>query len=676
MLRAKGFVGLAVASALAFVVEFSPADGRVAASQPGSDPGPAKASSVGGRITLSNGAFAASWTVSQRHLAFAGFDDLQDGRKVALPPSAFGLTLADGRAIQAADMTVVGEPRVERLSADSHASRLAERFGGRQVVVVLESPNPRLRATWRGVLRDGSNYLRQVVTLEALSGDAAIGEVRLLDIDLPDARVVGTVKGSPIVSNDVFLGFEHPLSETRTAGTHIVAFLPRKIPLRAGSPVSYSSVIGIVQPGQLRRDFLRYVERERAHPYRTFLHYNSWYDLGYFTPYDEPGALDRINAFGQQLHVQRGVTLDSYLFDDGWDDHASLWHFNSGFPHGFTPLRDAAAKYGAAPGIWLSPWGGYGKPRDERLQHGREEGFETNRQGFALSGPKYFERFRDTCLQLIRDDGINQFKIDGTGNANSVIPGSRFDSDFAAAISLMSDMRAASPNLYVNLTTGTYPSPFWLAYADSIWRGGSDHDFAGVGTYRQQWITYRDGATYNGVVKPGPLFPLNSLMLHGLIYAQYAKNLNTDPGDDFTSEVHDYFGTGTQLQEMYITPSLLSAKNWDAIAQAAKWSRANAATLLDTHWIGGDPRQLQVYGWAAWSPTKGILTLRNPSDKPQSFVVDVQQAFELPPGAATAYRMRDVYDAASAAIELRAGQPHVFELKPFEVVTLQGDPHR
>ena len=139
----------------------------------------------------------------------------------------------------------------------------------------------------------------------------------------------------------------------------------------------------------------------------------------------------------------------------------------------------------------------------------------------------------------------------------------------------------------MNLTTGTYPSPFWLAIADSIWRGGEDHDFAGVGTFRQRWITYRDADTYAGVVSKGPLFPLNSLMLHGVIYAKFAKNLDTDPGDDFTSDVRDYFGSGTQLQEMYITPALLSDANWDALAEAARWSRSNAATLADTHWIGG-----------------------------------------------------------------------------------------
>jgi len=37
-------------------------------------------------------------------------------------------------------------------------------------------------------------------------------------------------------------------------------------------------------------------------------------------------------------------------------------------------------------------------------------------------------------LDFIQKDGINQFKIDGTGNVDSVFPGSGFDSDFAAAI--------------------------------------------------------------------------------------------------------------------------------------------------------------------------------------------------------------------------------------------------
>ncbi len=62
-------------------------------------------------------------------------------------------------------------------------------------------------------------------------------------------------------------------------------------------------------------------------------------------------------------------------------------------------------------------------------------------------------------------------------------------------------------------------------------------------------------------------------MLHGIIYAKHAKNLDSDSQGDFQNEVRDYFGNGTQLQEMYITPALLSSANWDTLAEAAKWSR-------------------------------------------------------------------------------------------------------
>jgi hypothetical protein len=93
-------------------------------------------------------------------------------------------------------------------------------------------------------------------------------------------------------------------------------------------------------------------------------------------------------------------------------------------------------------------------------------------------------------------------------------------------------------------------------------------------------------------------------MLHGLIFARDAERLASDPGHDFSDEVHSYFGTGTHLQEMYITPTLLRSKDWDVLAEAAKWSRENAKTLEDSHWIGGDPALLEVYGWAAWSRRK------------------------------------------------------------------------
>jgi hypothetical protein len=586
----------------------------------------------------------------------------------------FTLLLGDGSVFAASALKIVAAPKLVGLTAQPAASRLSDRSPGKAVVVELEDELGRLHVTWQVILRDGSNYVRQEVAVAAKTSDVPVREVRLLDWYSPAARVIGTVKGSPIVAGPIFAGIEDPLSSCAVAGGRARCWVERELPLKAGQTVTYSSVIGTTSAGQLRRGFLHYVERERAHPYRTFLHYNSWYDLGYFNKYDEVGALQVIKTFGTELTQKRGVPINSFLFDDGWDDPATLWQFHSEFPNGFTKLREAAASYGAAPGAWMSPWGGYGKPKQQRVDAGRNAGYEIVDNGFALSGPKYYAAFRDTCVKFVRDYGVNQFKFDGTGNADRVVPGSQFESDFAAAIHLIGELRGLKPDLFINLTTGTYPSPFWVRYADSIWRGGEDHDFLGVGPRREQWITYRDADTYEHVVLSGPLFPLNSLMLHGIIYARHAKDLATDPQGDFKHEVRDYFGNGTQLQEMYVTPSLLSASDWDNLAEAAKWSRENADVLVDTHWIGGDPAQLEAYGWASWSPRKAILVLRNPADNPRTITLDIAQAFELPANSARRYTLHSPWkeDEKQASVRVDAGLPYTFSLQPFEVLVLEG----
>jgi hypothetical protein len=520
--------------------------------------------------------------------------------------------------------------------------------------------------------------MRQEITLRALARPVDIAEVRLFDFKVPGTHVVGKVPGSPLVVGSFFFGFESPLAVSAVQNERATAVLERTLPLAAGRSITYSSVIGVAAPGQLRRDFLAYLEQERAHPYRTFLHYNSWYDLGRGERYTEASALDRVHAYGEELVRKRGITMDSFLFDDGWDSTQSLWEFSSGFPNGFSNVHKAAAQYGFGIGVWLSPWGGYEAAKTERMAAAERAGFETVQGGLALSGPRYYELFENACLQMITKYGVNQFKFDGTGNASQVFPGSLFDSDFSAAIHLIEKLRQQDSGIFINLTTGTQPSPFWLRYADSIWRGGEDYGFDGVGSWRQKWITYRDEQTYRNVVEGGPLFPLNSLMLHGIIYADKADQLSADPNDDYTDEVRSYFGSGTQLQEMYITPSLLSQQNWDVLAEAARWSRTNAAVLKDTHWIGGDPAKLQVYGWASWMPRKGVLVLRNPSDNEQIIRIKLQDAFELPPEAVQVYSAKSPWkdDASRPAFLLRAQEAYEFHLAPFEVLTLDLAPQQ
>ncbi|MGH8182964.1 MAG: enterotoxin, partial [Rhodanobacteraceae bacterium] len=365
----------------------------------------------------------------------------------------FSLTLKGGNTLATSDFKLQGGLRETALPVDAKAARLMEHFPGKAVEGRFLGPKGHIRIDWKLVQREGSDYLREIVTITALDEDAAITKVSLFGANAPDAFVDGTVDGSPVVSHDDWLGFEHPMSKADAWRGKVKLWIERTLPLPKGQSVTYSAVIGVARAGQMRRDFGNYIQRERAHPYRPFLHYESWYDLGFFTPYTEAGALDRINTFGEELAEKRHVKIDSFVFDDGWDDYSGSWKFSKAFPHGFVPLCKAAKKYGAAPGVWLSPWGGYGKPRKERVANGQKLGYGVVDGGLALSAPKYWKRFHHVVMTLLNDDCINDFKFDGTGNVNSVYPGSRFDSDFAAAIQLIKDIRADKPDTFINLTT-------------------------------------------------------------------------------------------------------------------------------------------------------------------------------------------------------------------------------
>ena len=641
------------------------------------DPGHADCQQTANAVVLRNAALRFELSKADGGLLKpAQFENGFTHATQALDGQLFSLNVRGGKPLSAAQFQLDGAVACSTVAAVPNAARAADRRAGVALNARFKDTASGMQVEWQAVLRDGTNYVREQLSFTATKGAIDVASVKLIDFKLDKPWVNGDTDGSPLISGENFFGFEHPMAQTQALDGRGSAWLKRVLPMREGVAARYSAVLGAAPAGQLRRGFQAYLENERATPFRTFLHYNSWYDIGYFTPYTEAEAVGVIKAYGEKLVRQRGVKMDSFLFDDGWDDKTNLWKFSKDFPQGFSPVREAAQAIGAEPGIWLSPWGGYGPPREERLKTARAAGYEVDDQGLALSGKKYFPLFHDTTVNLLKQYGINQFKLDGTGSPDKVTPGSDFDSDFSAAISLIDDLRAIKPDLFINLTTGTWPSPFWLRTADSIWRGGEDHKFAGVGTNRQRWITYRDRDTFGGIVRQGPLFPLNSLMLHGMIYARKAHGLNTDPANDFPDEVHSYFASGTGLQEMYISPDLLTEKNWDTLAESANWARANAVTLRDSHWIGGDPTRLEVYGWASWSPGHAIVTLRNPSDRPQRFVLQLDHALELPVSEPTRWTASPAFDAAGKKLALQAAKPQTLTLKPFEVLVWNLTPSR
>ena len=94
---------------------------------------------------------------------------------------------------------------------------------------------------------------------------------------------------------------------------------------------------------------------------------------------------------------------------------------------------------------------------------------------------------------------------------------------------------------------------------------------------------------------------------------------------------------------------MLTSNSWDQLAQAALWARTNAATLIDSHWIGGNPNDLEIYGWASWSPPRAFSSCAIRRLNPASISLDIGHAFELPPGAATRYDLVRAYPISGPA---------------------------
>jgi len=643
----------------------------------GTKPGKAAASTGGGWFTLKNKCLSVKLISGKGTISIGDFS-AQHNTPLSLKGSPlFQLELKDGTVISSADFKLAAAPEILKIEGSKQAVKLADKEDGEEITAEFLSEKYGIRVKWEAILKNNSNYIRQVFAFHALKDPLLIQKLALIKLpSTTGVKPLGAVDGSPLISGNLFFACESPVSKFTNQEGWINSYLEHKEPM---TDLTVSAVWGVAPEGQLRRGFTYYMERERAVPYRQKLHYNSWYDISWADrKLTDSGCLDRIRTFGDSLSIKRGINLNAFLFDDGWDDNQTLWQISKkNFPDGFNNIKALASKYDASIGVWMSPWGGYEQAKEQRLEYGRKQNppFETNSHGFSLSGPIYSKRFKEVATGFVTNYGLSMFKFDGVGAGDQSTGATpEYQTDMESLLNLVSGLRMVKPDLYFSLTIGTWPSPFWLKYGDAIWRNGWDTNTDGQGDTRQQWINYRDGQAYKNIVQRGPLYPLSSLMYHGICIADNGPPAKFDMKDkDIADEIWSFFGSGTSLQELYINPHKLNTNNWDCLAAAIKWSRSNAGIMADVHWVGGDPAKGDIYGFAAWSPKKAVLTLRNPSDKAKSFQVDTRKVFELP------LNSKDNYGFYNARLStnkspLFKGSTYTVTLQPFEVMVLNASP--
>jgi len=628
---------------------------------------------------VKNNSLEARWLITNQIVHAQSFSNKETKQIINWKQTSwFYLNLHNGISLASNDFKIVRKPVKGLINASANALKKADRFTGKCITADFYNEKYGIKIHWILSIKDESNYLKQEFVLSS-NDSLRVDKIGLIEFpEKSGLKSSGVVAGSPLAGNNFFCAIEHPMSQIDTIGQQLGSFIRRYEPISPSNPLMFTTVWGVSPKNQMRRSFLYYIERERVVPYHQQLHYNSWFDISWGDrKLDEASCLDRIQTFADSLIIKRKTPVDAFLFDDGWDNNQTLWQFNSGFPNGFTKLSQLAKRYQSNLGVWISPWGGYDEAKNQRLDYGKKQTppFETNTNGFSLSGPIYYKRFIDVATDFVKNQGVTMFKFDGVGLGNDTEgANASYEKDINALLKLIPDLREIRPDLYFSLTVGTWPSPYWLFYGDAIWRNGEDTGLAGVGSNRQQWINYRDGEAYKNIVKRGSLYPLNSLMNHGICIADHGTPDSLEMSDkDIADEIWSFFGTGTSLQELYINPHKLNKTNWDCLAKAIHWAKENENIMVDTHWVGGSPADSRIYGFASWSPRKAILTLRNPSAEKQTFTIDVAKIFEIPDNTANEYRFFDVR-AENRSQPIAQGKFFQIELNPFEVKVFDAIP--
>lgn len=527
--------------------------------------------------TLKNSLLTAKFAKVDGKLIFNGCKEMN------LKPGTelFKVVLGNGNNFTSSDMELVSI-ETEELVGNKNAVKGSDRFDGKGLKAVLKKD--KLHIVWHAVLRDGSHYLRTTLDV-ATEEDVAMQSITpmIYYVDCKKAKttpmVVGNTRGAILASNKIFAGLETPMGvnsvEVNTkdnkeipAEVAMQGYWRRNTTLKKNQPWEVSTVVGLIAPGQARRSFLAYSERERAVPWRAFPLYNSWYELnidrnnavGNSGVYDasDPNntkgdytenmtstqCVDVVKHWKEKFYDVYGKAPYAFVFDDGWDAYGT-WTFNQNFPNGFTNEDNLAKSMGVGIGAWLGPVGGYGGSGTYRRN------YWNNRGGMQLSNESYYNYFIDCCKSMVNNYDFRFFKFDGISAQGTAFGPDEGDTGIENAEGIISIEREV----------------------------------------REMRCAFGCGS---GMVE---------------LYTDYK----------LMDEIKDNNGKAGALWKDLAECMDWQQRNADVLPDI-HWVGGNP-------WDG---TQVNVYGWASWNGKKATLTLRNPDVKERQFITTLREMLDIP----------------------------------------------
>ena len=462
--------------------------------------------------------------------------------------------------------------------------------------------------------------------------------------------------GQPIYLNGLFTGSEFPATDNNIEDgyAHVRYYSGKSFYDLAGGKTEYTTwktVFGAArstQPEVVRADFLSYID-DIARPVDLRVQYNSWFD--------HMLDVDRDNIRHSFMEIEKGLTqngvppVDSYVVDDGWVDYdKDFWGFNEKFPNELYEGAALAESFGSHFGLWLGPRGGYNSKTPgfgKRMQRAGKGGYNRRSRDVCTADHRYHKNITALFLDYMERFDINYWKLDGfmlkpcrskhhghpTGGYEGMYA---FTDHWENWIRIFQTMRAARAEkgkaLWLNQTSYSNASPWHLQFCESLWMQNSDDvgfldktdsgEPMGGADY-DRMLSYRDAKYFDFHKTRAYQFPAAHMYNHDPIYGNTAKVQMTD--GEFRKYLYMLASRGTAFWELYYSYNLFSPEKWQINADVLRFLREKFHILRHAQLIGESPKTGSVYGYSAWDGEEGIVTLRNPLNRVQSFSVTLDR---------------------------------------------------
>ncbi|HFI0796548.1 TPA: discoidin domain-containing protein, partial [Streptococcus suis] len=527
--------------------------------------------------------------------------------------------------------------------------------------------------------------------------------------------------GQPVYMGSFYTGSEFPIAWNSVEATTKQLFsryysgktLAELSLDEKGNYHTWNTVVGVARSNEysvLQQDFYDYIAEIGTKTYFR-KQYNSWYDLM------KNITADNIKSSFNE--IDRGFTnggispLDSFVVDDGWQNVSSVWDFNNKFPNKLYDSSKQVQRFGSDFGLWMGPRGGYGT-EGEMARHlvATGKGSATPAGDVYIGDKRYVDALKILFENYGQEFDINYWKLDGmlrypqhTTDTNGNYIGGGYKNMYSMTeaherwIDLYEIIRANAPtrdDAWINLTSYIPPSPWFLQWVNSIWmQNTADVDYQdGVkrapndqldfGNDANEALSYRDDSYEKLIRNRKWQIPFSNIYNHDPVYGATAHsskkmspmgpargqiNFSTE---DFRTYLYMLGTRGTGFWEFYYSPSMLDDAKWQVNGEAVKWIESNFETLRNSVFHGGQPREGEVYGYSAWDTDNGIVSIRNPIDREQTYELQLNRIVGMREGTANMYRTTVLGDKRhDTSAVTNYGDTVRITLRPYESVVFQ-----